>query len=123
VFYLSPAHIFAPLAAHDQSVSASPPISIGVIFDLSASTNSFEPSFAVKPKELTGLFTRLFQLNGQNQYFIISMSTTPEVILARSKEEKATLKALSKLSKIKHEGATALFDACYLGIERVAQGD
>jgi hypothetical protein len=102
--------------------SASPmPVSLVIIFDLSQSVNELDQSPTVKPKDLKLLLSRLFQLSGQNQYFIIGVSTTPTVILNGSTDGGITLKALSKLASIRREGATALYDTCYLGVERVAQ--
>jgi Ca-activated chloride channel family protein len=102
---------------------ASPmPIGLVIIFDLSGSVNELDQSPTVKPKDLKLLLSRLFQLGGENQYFIIGVSTTSNVILNGSTDGDVTLKALSKLASIRREGATALYDACYLGVERVVQG-
>jgi hypothetical protein len=99
------------------------PISLAIIFDLSQSTNEKDQSPTVKPKDLKSLLSQLFQLNGQNQYFIIGVSTTPTVILNGSTDSAVTLKALSKLASIRREGATTLYDACYLGVEKVTQAE
>jgi Ca-activated chloride channel homolog len=105
-----------------RQAAAATPINIAIIFDLSRSANSSNQSPTVTPKDLKSLLSHLFQRSSRNQYFIVGVSTTPTMILNGSTDSDATMKALSKLGS-KREGATALYDACYLGIEKVAQGE
>jgi Ca-activated chloride channel family protein len=115
--------ISVPSAGSYPAVVSPMPISLAIIFDLSQSVSASDQSPTVNPKDLKTLLSRLFQLSGQSQYFIIGVSSTPTVILNGSSDAKVTLKALSKLASIRREGATALYDACYLGVEKVAQGE
>lgn len=110
-----------PAAGFGQSASTSP-ISIAIIFDQSASTASPSSASAIKPKEFIKALAPLFQLPGQNQYFVISVASTPTVVLDGSRDGEAAFKTLSKLASARRAGATALYDACYLGIEKVTQG-
>ncbi|MBA2732404.1 MAG: VWA domain-containing protein [Acidobacteria bacterium] len=113
--------VSAPLTDSAPKYSSSMPISLAIIFDLSQSTNEYDQSPTVKPKDLKSLLSQLFQLSSQNQYFIIGVSTKPTIILNGSTDIGVTLKALSKIASIRREGATALYDACYLGIEKITQ--
>jgi Ca-activated chloride channel family protein len=113
---------FSPPAEFTQ-VTATPtaPINLAIVFDTSASIASPQQSPTVKPKELMKGLSPLFKLNNQNQFFIIKVASEPTVILNGSMEEEAVLKALSKLASVRREGATALYDACYLGLEKITQ--
>ena len=115
--------ISAPSVSITPASASAMPINLAIIFDLSESVNASYQSPTVKPKDLKDLLSQLFQLSSQNQYFIIGVSTTPTMILNGSTDSNITLKALSKLASKRREGATALYDACYLGIEKVAQGE
>jgi Ca-activated chloride channel family protein len=120
--------VFVPSAGFAQirSVSPPPPINIAVIFDLSqSSSDSSDPRQRprIKPQKYVEALTRLVQLNNQNQYFIISIGTTPTLILNGSSDADAIRHEISRLAFMPHEGATALYDACYLGIEKVTQDE
>lgn len=106
-----------------QGTSGAPvPLTIAVVFDLSVSTASLSrQSPTVKPKDLKQVLSPLFQPDSHNQYFIIGVSTVPQIILDGSMNGEATLKALSKLASLPREGATALYDACFLGIRKVTR--
>jgi Ca-activated chloride channel family protein len=111
----------APSVGSTIQPTAARPISIAIIFDLSTSANPAFQFPTIKPKDLKDFLTQLFRLSDQNRYYIIGFSTTPNVFLDGSTDSKLTLKALSKLGSEERQGATALYDACYLGIEKVAQ--
>jgi hypothetical protein len=118
--------VFAPRAdfAQDTSVSQMP-VSLALVFDLSQSTALAlsRQTPTIKPKEFEKLLSPLFLTGSRNQYFIISVSTDPKVILDGSTDGKATLKALSKLGSMRREGATALYDACFLAINKVTRAE
>ena len=126
ILYFSPltlfiVMVFAPRAevAQDTAAAVETPLSLALIFDLSQSTVLQRQGPTIKPKHFKQLFSSLLQPGSRNQFFIISMSTAPKVILDGSTDGKATLKALSKLAAIERGGATALYDACFLGIKKV----
>jgi VWFA-related protein len=114
--------VFASTAERAQETSASQtPIIIAILFDTSQSTSLQNEYTLVKPKDLKMVLTPLFQLNSQNQYFIINVNTSPKVILDGSADSEQALKALSKLASLSRGGATALYDACYIAIRKVTR--
>jgi Ca-activated chloride channel family protein len=111
-------------AVFSQSISTSKtPTNIAIIFDLSNSTSALHDVLTIKPKDIETMFSPLLRSNLQNRYFVISVKTVPEIVLDGSTDGNATIKALFTLASKRREGATALNDACYLGIEKVSQDD
>lgn len=111
------------LEVPQNRAALSTPISIAVIFDLSDSTHSSQRSLAVKPEQLAKLLLPLFELNSQTRYSLISVSTAPKLIVARTADSRVMISALTKLASVRREGATALYDACHLGMETVRQDE
>ena len=101
-----------------NTVATSTPMDVAIIFDQSASRDAANQ---IKPKRLAQSLFPLFQLNNQNRYFIIGVGTKPSLVLNGSTDANATYKTLVRLASTQPEGATALYDACYSGIEKVTQ--
>lgn len=115
--------VMSPAELSQETNASQTPITIAIVFDTSQSTVLQNQSSLIKPKDLKAVLSPLFQLNSQNQYFIINVSTSPQVILDGSLDGAATLKALSKLAAVRREGATALYDACFLAIRKVTRAE
>ena len=107
--------------AQGRPVEAVPPVSIGVIIDLSYSTQQSAPRNS-KKLLLDALTNFVKQNNQQNDYFVISIQTQPKILLDVRSDAVPVLKLWSKLRSASPEGATALFDACYLALTKIKQG-
>lgn len=87
------------------------PASIGIIFDTSGSMSgdAFE-----RAKEA---LTRFIQTSHpRDEYFLIGISSTPQLLLDRTRDGKAVL---DKFTYAQPHGNTAIYDAVYLGVERL----
>ncbi len=93
---------------------ADSPISIGIVFDVSGSMNSEKIAKARKALEK---FVNMS--HPSDEYFLIAFSNKANLLMDRTRDAEAVL---SKLTLIKPKDDTALYDACYLGIERVTRG-
>ena len=93
---------------------ADEPISVSIVFDLSGSMTGEKIKLA---REALSHFieTSLYS----DEYSLIVFNEKPQLLLERTRDGKAILDMLSVA--VPH-GATALYDACYLGIERVSRG-
>jgi uncharacterized protein with von Willebrand factor type A (vWA) domain len=113
--------LFLSSPATNAQASSSSERSIAVIIDMSASMiNQGNVKGNKAPFEF---FERLVkQSNAQNEYFIVLVSTRPRLLLDGGSDVESTLKAISKAKSIRPEGATALYDACILGLKKVMQG-
>ncbi|HUQ31516.1 MAG TPA: VWA domain-containing protein [Pyrinomonadaceae bacterium] len=97
------------------------PMSIGVLFDLSNSVTSWEHDNLMAA---ANAFLRFVKLShSANEYFVVGFGTRPSLLLDWTRGDKVAEEVQSKLNKvIVKGGATALFDACYLGLEKVKSG-
>jgi hypothetical protein len=125
-------------STQDPALQVSSPTSIVVLLDISTSLEtltSLKSRLSKSQKKAlllsdaqkkTALFQALSHFvrlsNQQNEYSIITISTVPEFVLDSSKNPHAVLEQLDKLAGSRREGATALYDACYMGINKVARG-
>jgi Ca-activated chloride channel family protein len=93
---------------------ADAPISIGIVFDVSGSMNS---SKIEKARAALEKFVNMS--HPSDEYFLIAFSDKANLLMDRTRDADAVLR---KLTLIKPQNDTALYDACYLGIERVTRG-
>jgi Ca-activated chloride channel family protein len=90
--------------------------SVGIIFDTSASMAAIPD----KIRPATKAVVRFIQSsNRANEYFLITVNQHPELRVDWTRDGNAIL---DKLEVVKGKGNTALYDACYLGIEKVKKG-
>lgn len=90
------------------------PVSLGIVFDISASMNSSKIAKARKALE------RFINTSHPNdEYFLIAFNNRAQLLLDRTRDGEAVL---SKLTLVSPRNNTALYDACYLGIEKVTRG-
>ncbi len=90
------------------------PISLGVIFDVSGSMSGDKIS---KAREALRRF--IDTSHNSDEYFLIGFNSRAQLLLDRTRNSDALL---DKLTFVQTKGQTALYDACYLGVERVAHG-
>ena len=89
------------------------PASIGIVFDTSGSMNghAFE-----RAREA---LTRFIQTSHpRDEYFLIGINSTPQLLLDRTRDGQAVL---DKFTYAQPHGNTALYDAVYMGVEKLFQ--
>lgn len=90
------------------------PVSVGIIFDVSGSMSGD------KIKQARTALSRFINASHPNdEYFLIAFNSRAQLLLDRTRDGEAVL---SKLTLVEPRQNTALYDAVYLGIERVTRG-
>ncbi len=97
--------------------NADQPVSVGILLDRSA---SMEPPGVKRPFMKEALAHFLDQSNNANEYFLIGFNRQPQLLLDWTRDTKALLEKLDTLPRAVSQ--TALFDACYLALEKVTRG-
>lgn len=90
------------------------PISIGILFDISGSMSNEKISRARKALERF-----INTSHPMDEYFLIAFNKRAQLLMDRTRDGDAVL---NKLTMVKPKDNTALYDACYLGVERVTRG-
>ncbi|HEX8424628.1 MAG TPA: VWA domain-containing protein [Pyrinomonadaceae bacterium] len=90
------------------------PVSLGVIFDVSGSMGKDK---IAKARDALKHFIETSH-NG-DEYFLIGFNQRSQVLLDRTRDSNSLL---TKLTFVATKGQTALYDACYLGVEKVTRG-
>jgi Ca-activated chloride channel family protein len=90
------------------------PVSVGVIFDVSGSMSGERIR---KAREALARFIQTS--HGSDEYFLIGFNSRAQLLLDKTRDGDAVL---NKFSFVETKGNTALYDACYLGVEKVARG-
>jgi Ca-activated chloride channel homolog len=90
------------------------PVSVGVIFDVSGSMSGDKISRA---REALSHFIQTS--HNSDEYFLIGFNSRAQLLLDRTRDGNAVL---DKLTFVQTRNQTALYDACYLGVERVQRG-
>jgi Ca-activated chloride channel family protein len=90
------------------------PVSIGILFDVSGSMSGEKIAKARKALE------RFINTSHPNdEYFLIAFNSRAQLLLDRTRDGEAVLR---KLTLVEPRKNTALYDAVYLGTERVTRG-
>jgi len=90
------------------------PVSVGILFDVSDSMSGQKITKARKALE------RFINTSHPNdEYFLIAFNNKAQLLLDKTRDGEAVL---DKLTLVAPKYNTALYDACYLGIERVTRG-
>jgi Ca-activated chloride channel family protein len=91
------------------------PVSLGIVFDL---TGSMSGDKVRRAKEALDHF---FQTSREgDEYFLITLQNGHATLaLDRTRDSQAVL---NTLTFVQPRGSTAFYDACYLGVDKVAQG-
>ena len=90
------------------------PISVGILFDVSGSMSGEKIQ---KARKALGRFIETS--HPSDEYFLIAFNNRAQLLLDRTRDGDAVLQ---KLTLVEPKKNTALYDACYLGVERVTSG-
>ncbi|MCA1601721.1 MAG: VWA domain-containing protein, partial [Acidobacteria bacterium] len=90
------------------------PVSVGVIFDVSGSMSGD------KIKNAREALAKFIQTShNSDEYFLIAFNSRAQLLLDKTRDGNAVL---DKLTFVQTKNNTALYDACYLGVEKVQRG-
>lgn len=90
------------------------PVSVGVLFDVSGSMSGD------KIKRARDALAKFIQTShNSDEYFLIGFNSRAQLLLDRTRDGNAVL---DKLTFVQTRNNTALYDACYLGVEKVQRG-
>ena len=90
------------------------PISIGILFDISGSMGGDK---IAKARQALSRF--ILTSHPNDEYFLIAFNSRAQLLLDRTRDGDAVLQ---KLTLVQPKSNTALYDAVYLGLERVTRG-
>lgn len=90
------------------------PVSVGVIFDVSGSMSGEKVR---KAREALSKFIQTS--HNSDEYFLIGFNSRAQLLLDKTRDGNAVL---DKLMFVETRNNTALYDACYLGVEKVQRG-
>jgi len=90
------------------------PVSLGVIFDVSGSMGRDKIQRA-----RDALQHFIETSHAKDEYFLVGFNQRAQLLLDRTRDSDALL---AKLTFVETKGSTALYDACYLGVEKVTRG-
>lgn len=93
---------------------ADAPVSIGILFDISGSMSGEKVA-----KARTALERFINTSHPNDEYFLVAFNSRAQLLLDRTRDGDAVLQ---KLTLVEPKNNTALYDACYLGVERVTRG-
>jgi Ca-activated chloride channel family protein len=90
------------------------PVSVGVIFDVSGSMSGD------KVRRARDALSHFIQTShDRDEYFLIAFNNRAQLLMDRTRDGTSVL---DKLTFVQTRNNTALYDACYLGVERVQRG-
>ena len=90
------------------------PASVGVIFDVSGSMKGD------KIRRAREALSHFIQTSHEmDEYFLIGFNSRAQLLLDKTRDGKAVI---DKLTFVEPRKNTALYDACYLGVEKVTRG-
>ncbi len=90
------------------------PVSVGIIFDVSGSMSGD------KIKRAREALSKFIQTShDSDEYFLIAFNSRAQLLLDKNRDGNAVL---NKLTFVETKGQTALYDAVYLGVEKVQRG-
>lgn len=90
------------------------PVSVGILFDVSGSMGGDKVRRA---REALAHFIQTS--HDRDEYFMIAFNSRAQLLMDRTRDGNAVL---DKLTFVQTKNNTALYDACYLGVERVQRG-
>src|ERR1043166_2362668 len=90
------------------------PVSVGILFDVSGSMSGD------KGRRARDALAHFVQTShDRDEYFLIGFNSRAQLLMDRTRDGQAVL---DKLTFVQTKNNTALYDACYLGVERVQRG-
>jgi Ca-activated chloride channel homolog len=93
---------------------ADAPVSVGILFDVSGSMSGEKIRKAQKALERF-----INTSHPSDEYFLIAFNSRAQLLMDRTRDGEAVLR---KLTLVEPRANTALYDAVYLGVERVTRG-
>lgn len=90
------------------------PVTVGVIFDVSGSMSGDKLG-----KARVALSRFIETSHNLDEYFLVGFNSRAQLLIDKTRDGGAIL---DKLTFIDTKGQTALYDACYLGVEKVTRG-
>lgn len=90
------------------------PISIGILFDVSGSMSGEKIA-----KARNALSRFINTSHPRDEYYLIAFNKKAQLLMDKTRDGEAVL---NKLTLVEPKNNTALYDACYLGVERVSRG-
>jgi len=90
------------------------PVSVGILFDVSGSMSGDK---ILKAQKALARF--IATSHPSDEYFLIAFNSRAQLLLDRTRDGDAVLR---KLTMVQPKSNTALYDAVYLGVERVTRG-
>jgi Ca-activated chloride channel family protein len=98
------------------------PLSVGIVLDASASVVDPGSGRTIRRfmNSLQQALTKFLETgNKSNEYFLLAFNNKPELLLDWTSDSKSIV---DSLSDVRPKNNTALYDACYLAIEKVQRG-
>lgn len=90
------------------------PVSVGIVFDVSGSMNGD------KIKRARDALKKFIETSHEeDEYFLIAFNSRAQLLMDKTRDGDSVL---NKLTYVQPKSTTALYDACYLGIEKVLRG-
>lgn len=90
------------------------PVSVGVLFDVSGSMGGD------KVRRARDALSKFIQTShNSDEYFLIAFNSRAQLLLDKTRDGNAVL---DQLTFVQTRNNTALYDACYLGVEKVQRG-
>ena len=93
---------------------ADSPLSLGVIFDVSGSMGGGK---VLRARNALAKFIQTS--HDSDEYFLIAFNSSAHLLLDKTRDGNAVL---DKVTYVETKSQTALYDACYLGVEKVQRG-
>jgi Ca-activated chloride channel family protein len=90
------------------------PVSVGIVFDVSGSMSGEK---IIKAQKALSRF--IMTSHPSDEYFLIAFNSRAQLLLDRTRDGEAVLR---KLTMVQPSKDTALYDAVYLGVDRVTRG-
>jgi Ca-activated chloride channel family protein len=90
------------------------PVSVGIVFDISGSMSGDKIR---KAREALEKF--ISTSHPADEYFLIAFNSRAQLLMDRTRDGEAVIR---QLSMVEPKSNTALYDAVYLGVERVTRG-
>lgn len=95
------------------------PLSVGIVFDASASVGYPQLMRPLIKSSQQALSTFLQTSNPANEYFLMAFNLKPQLMLDWSSDSRAII---NTLSMVQPKGNTAFYDACYLALNKAQHG-
>jgi Ca-activated chloride channel homolog len=97
------------------------PISVGILFDLSASMQSLKNSKLNEvPFAIEGLISFINKSNPQNEYFIVGFAREVAVLLEPTQDKKQIESTLKTIVSLKPDGSTSVYGAINTGFDKIS---